>query len=188
MIAVAGGSMIAPRPLLRQFLVLGSVCAVLPDIDAIGRLHIDIDPAGAHASEYYDAHGDLGFLGGHRGFTHSLLFAGLLGIVVSSATLVSARWKESRLRLALFIAAATAAHGGLDALATLGALANPVQFFSPFSSQGYTSPWRPIDGANELVWCLIPLVLLTRLTFHVRGIRWPGRRVEAPITIPMRHN
>ena len=37
MVAVAAGSVIAPRRLLRPFLIIGAVCAVLPDIDAIGR-------------------------------------------------------------------------------------------------------------------------------------------------------
>ena len=55
------------------------MCAVIPDIDAIGR-------------PFYGAAGDLEWLGGHRGFTHSLTFAALLGLLAPLATIGRARW------------------------------------------------------------------------------------------------
>jgi hypothetical protein len=85
---------IAPRALLRPFLIVGAVCAIVPDVDAIGR-------------PFYGAGGDLEMFGGHRGFLHSLTFATLLGPTVACATLMSARWDGSRLKLAMFLAAVT---------------------------------------------------------------------------------
>ncbi len=171
MIAVATGAVIAPRTRLRPFLIIGAVCAVAPDIDAIGRL-LPLDD------------GDLEFLGGHRGFTHSLTFAGLAGVVVSSTTLVSRAWDGHRVRLALFITLATAAHGALDALTSIGATTSPVQFFSPFSTHGYTASWHPIHGPfGELFLCLLPLLFMTRYVWRVRGLPLPKRSTERPLTI-----
>lgn len=105
-----------------SFWTLAVFCSVLPDIDVIGfRL-------GIH-------YGDLW---GHRGMTHSLLFAAITGIAMSflvrSSTLD--RWKAA---LLLFVI--TASHGVLDAM-TDGGLG--VAFFSPFSPSRYFFAWRPI--------------------------------------------
>ncbi len=51
------------------------------------------------------------------------------------------------------------------------------QFFSPFSTRGYTSPWQPIDGPfSELFFCIVPLLVLTRVICQYRGIAWPRWR------------
>lgn len=170
MVAVAAGSVVAPRGLLRPFLIVGAACAVLPDVDAIGRT-------------FYGAAGDVQALGGHRGLTHSITFAVLLGLVVSSVTLVDRRFRGYRARLALFIAATTALHGVLDAFTSIGALTSPVQFFSPFSTRGYTAPIHPIRGPfSELLLCLLPLVGITRAVWYVRGTPWPTWS-ERPVTL-----
>jgi inner membrane protein len=175
MIAVAAGSVVAPRPLIRPFLIIGAACAMLPDIDAIGR-------------PFYGETGDLQTLGGHRGFTHSLAFAALLGLIAASVTLFDSRWRGYRLRFGIFIAFATAAHGALDALTSIGARTSPVQFFSPFSVQGYTASRHPIRGPfSELFLCLIPLVLLTRFIWHWRKIPWPRRPEEKPVALGLRY-
>lgn len=174
MIAVAAGSVVAPHALLRPFLVIGAVCAMLPDIDAIGR-------------PFYGEPGDLQSLGGHRGFTHSLSFAAALGVIVASAMLLDSRWRGYRARFAIFIAFATAAHGALDALTSIGAETSPVQFFSPFSVRGYTASWHPIEGPfSELFFCLIPLVLFTRFVWYRRQIPWPRRPEEKPVVLGLR--
>jgi inner membrane protein len=82
------------------------VCSMLPDADVIGF------GFGIH-------YGDLL---GHRGFSHSLLFAALTGIVVG-------RMHGGRAATALYFALITASHGVLDAF-TDGGLG--VAFFSPF--------------------------------------------------------
>ena len=171
MVAVAGGSAIAPKPLLRSFIVIGAICAVLPDIDAIGR-------------PFYGASGDLALLGGHRAFTHSIAFAFLIALIMPVLTLRSERWRGHRVRLAVFVALATASHGVLDFYTSIGAITSPVQFFSPLSTRGYTASSHPINGPfSELFLILIPLATVTRLAWHVRAIPWPRIRRESPVIL-----
>jgi inner membrane protein len=98
-------------------------CAMLPDIDVLGF---------AFGIRYGD-------LLGHRGFTHSLLFAGL---VAATITLLL-RHKDLRgdLRVFLCLFVATASHGFLDAF-TNGGMG--VAFFAPFDRTRYFFPLRPI--------------------------------------------
>jgi inner membrane protein len=79
---------------------------------------------------------------GHRGFTHSLFFAALVGIV-TAALAVRFRWASdhSFQKLAIFFALITASHGLFDAM-TSGGLG--VAFFAPFDNTRYFLPWRPI--------------------------------------------
>src|SRR5262245_29206737 len=79
---------------------------------------------------------------GHRGFTHSLFFAALVGIV-TAALAVRGRWASdhSFLKLAIFFGLITASHGLFDAM-TDGGLG--VAFFAPFDNTRYFLPWRPI--------------------------------------------
>ncbi len=103
--------------------VAAAVCAILPDIDALGfRAGIPYE----HVL-------------GHRGFTHSLVFAGMVGAAGAfwSAKLAARRWLAF---LVLFLC--TASHGVLDALTTGGL---GVAFFSPFSNHRYFLPWRIIE-------------------------------------------
>jgi inner membrane protein len=82
---------------------------------------------------------------GHRGFTHSLFFAALIGLL--TAVLFSkAGWApaHSFLPLVFLFAVATASHGFFDAM-TDGGLG--VAFFAPFTNNRYFFPWRPIPVA-----------------------------------------
>ena len=104
----------------RRIWLLGALCAVLPDVDVVG-FGLGIP---------YEA--PLG----HRGFTHSLLFAALLAAGL-------ARWafREDRRRAGLYLFLATASHGVLDAMTTGG---RGVGFLIPFSDARFFLPWRPI--------------------------------------------
>ena len=119
--AMIGGRKHVPGRLL----LAATVASILPDVDAIGfRLGI---PYG-HAM-------------GHRGFSHSVPFAlviGLLGILMASRLHAS----RTMAFLVLFISAVS--HGLLDAL-TNGGLG--IAFFSPFSNHRFFFPWRPIRVA-----------------------------------------
>jgi inner membrane protein len=77
---------------------------------------------------------------GHRGFTHSLFFAAVVG-AGTAALAVRGKWGHSFLKLAVFFAAITASHGLFDAM-TNGGLG--VAFFAPFDNTRYFLPWRPI--------------------------------------------
>jgi inner membrane protein len=112
---------VVPRPCW----LLGAMCAILPDADVLGF-------------RFGVSYGD--FLG-HRGFTHSLLFASLLAsgalVLVSGLRLVYVRW--GLVWLYLFLA--TASHGVLDAF-TNGGLG--VALLAPFDNTRYFFPVRPI--------------------------------------------
>src|SRR5947207_10154757 len=59
LVATAIGAPLAPAAPTRRYWIAGVLCAVLPDLDAVGH------PFGW---------GDLGFLGGHRALSHSISF------------------------------------------------------------------------------------------------------------------
>src|SRR5215467_6693268 len=75
-----------------RFWCVAVVCSILPDIDVLGF------SMGIH-------YGDLW---GHRGMTHSLLFAAILAAVV---TLLFFRADSVRWKLMLLLFAITASHG-----------------------------------------------------------------------------
>lgn len=123
--AVAIGSSYPDNIRKLKFLVLGACCAILPDADVIS-FKLDIP---------YEA------FWGHRGFTHSLLFTVIVGVVV---TLLFFRKGLTPVRATahiLFFTLCTASHSILDAM-TSGGLG--VAFFSPWDNTRYFFPWRPI--------------------------------------------
>jgi inner membrane protein len=134
---------------------------------------------------------------GHRGLTHSLLFAmALSGLVVLMFFRKPLTGMMSRPALLAFFFAATASHAVLDAMVdgTLG-----VAFFAPFSATRFFLPWRPIVSSpiglaffssagaativNEFVWVWIPSVIVIaapwlRARFLARVAR-PKPQLEA---------
>jgi len=123
-VAVAMGKAFKNKELRWRELVLGAFCSVLPDLDVIGFLF---------GIEYGD-------LWGHRGMTHSVLFAALVaGIVV--VVWYRAKPAVTLTGLFLYFFLCTASHGVLDAM-TDGGLG--VAFFSPFDMTRYFFPVRPV--------------------------------------------
>ena len=111
--------------LSRSAVVAGVVCSALPDIDVLG-FHLGIP---------YDG------LFGHRGLTHSFLFAVVVAVAV--AALVHVRDPGKSLAdVCLYLFLATASHGVFDALTNGG---RGIAFFAPFSSIRYFFPFRPIE-------------------------------------------
>ena len=110
---------------------------------------------------------------GHRGFTHSLVFAFLISAIVMFVFYWKINWQLRTwwtIFLCFFIS--TSSHGLLDAMTDGG---RGVAFFSPFDNSRYFLPWRPIRispvGASkffsdwglqviksELVWIALPCV------------------------------
>ncbi len=140
-----------------KFWVLGIFCAILPDADVISfKLGIP-----------YEA------FWGHRGFTHSFIFALIIGILI---TIIFYRKDIISLKgigYISFFTLSTASHSILDAM-TNGGLG--VAFFSPFDTTRYFFPWRPIKVSpigianffsewgkkvllSELIWIGIPSLL-----------------------------
>ncbi len=175
--AVALGTAWTRERMPPRFWWLAALCSIVPDFDVVGFW-------------FGVRYGDLW---GHRGMTHSLAFALILGLVVVSLgfrqvpPLSRAWW-----RLALFFALATASHGVLDAL-TDGGLG--IAFFSPFDPSRYFLPWRPVAVspiglgalsprglevlASEVVWLWLPCLAVIAA---VRAGR--GRRRESPLARP----
>jgi inner membrane protein len=82
---------------------------------------------------------------GHRGFTHSLVFAAIIG-VATALVFSKAGWanQHSFWSLAIIFSVVTASHGFFDAM-TDGGLG--VAFFAPFTNHRYFLPLRPIPVA-----------------------------------------
>jgi len=139
---------------------------MVPDLDVIGfRLGIP--------------YGDFW---GHRGLTHSLVFAVLLASLV---LLTGFRMGVPGLRpffLWLYFFLTTASHGLLDAMTTGGL---GVAFFSPFDNSRYFLPWRPIRVSpispgrfiagrgitilgNELLWIWVPAAVVAVFAWLLR--------------------
>jgi inner membrane protein len=102
---------------------LAAALAVFPDFDAF-------------SSAAYGA------LLGHRGFTHSLVFALWLAALAASLTFRPLRANFWALTGVFFLAAAS--HGLLDAL-TRGGM--PIPFFWPLTEQRY-GDWGPVPVAD----------------------------------------
>ena len=108
-----------------KFWFLGVVCSIIPDADVIGFKFGIV----------------YGSFWGHRGFTHSFVFALLLGIIFSFLFYwQKMNWKPRSL-LAIYFFLSTASHSILDAFTTGGL---GVAFFSPFDNTRYFFPWRVI--------------------------------------------
>jgi inner membrane protein len=150
----------------KRIWLAGMFCAALPDLDVIGfRFGI--------------RYGDFW---GHRGFTHSLIFAALLSAIIVAIFFRHRLPGISRLSLLAYLFLATASHGVLDAM-TNGGLG--VAFFSPFNNRRFFLPWRPIRVSpigtarfftargltivqNELLWIWIPTILFASLVWLFR--------------------
>ena len=129
MVGLAMGQTAAVTKMPRRFWILSAVCAVLPDADVLGfRFGISYD-------HFF----------GHRGFSHSFVFALLVSLLVVSI-FFSARKTFSKhwWALVFYFFIATASNGILDAL-TDGGLG--IAFLAPFDNARYFFPWHPIPVA-----------------------------------------
>lgn len=105
------------------FWVVSAILPVLPDLDVIGLAF------GIRFSSLW----------GHRGISHSLVGALVIGVI---AALVTSRRLGLRPgRLAAYFVGVTASHGVLDAFTDGGP---GIAFFAPFDDTRYFMPWRPI--------------------------------------------
>ena len=109
----------------RGFWVLTVLCAMLPDADVIA----------------FDIGLEYGHMFGHRGFSHSLAFAGLIGAAMA-VTLGRGAFRGARLGLFVYFSLVTASHGLLDAFTDEGL---GVGFFAPLSGERYFFPWQPLE-------------------------------------------
>ncbi len=161
-------------------LAVGAVLTGLPDADVVGFA-------------FGIGYGDLL---GHRGLTHSLPFALVLG---GLAALAAARaWRLNPGILWLYFSLCLASHGVLDAL-TNGGLG--VAFLAPFSNERYFFDFRPLQVSSisiarffahdwigllaiEFRWIWTPMLALGAaglLTTRLRGATAGTLDSEGPI-------
>lgn len=142
-------------------ILLGVFCSILPDADVLSfKFGIPYES-----------------MWGHRGITHSILFAVLLSTLLSYFLTKS---KRQFFAIASFLFLATISHTLLDAMTTGG---EGVAFFAPFENTRYFLPWRiikvsPIGIASflsqrgllvlksEFIWIGIPF-LMSLLIFSI---------------------
>ena len=160
-----------------RFWGLVITCSTLPDIDSIGF----------HAGIPY------GSFWGHRGITHSVLFAATLAIPLALALRrkFAPAWKIGVL---LFVV--TVSHGVLDAM-TNGGLG--VAFFAPFDTTRYFFSWRPIQVSpigisrfftwrgvrilsSEALWIWCPAMVFAVLVRLAQ--LWRKWRQDSPTLVP----
>jgi inner membrane protein len=160
----------------KRLWVIGAVCSAIPDLDVIG----------------FDFGIRYGDFWGHRGFSHSLLFAALLATVAMLLARPEKNSSASASWMWTYLFLATASHGLLDAM-TDGGLG--VAFFSPFNNQRYFLPWRPILVSpigvdafftsyglavlqNEFVWIWLPVLSIAGAAWIIHR-SWHRRNLLA---------
>lgn len=138
----------------RRLLAAGAVASMVPDLDVLAfRFGV------SYASEF-----------GHRGFSHSLLFAALVALLGACAWRL---FQTGYWRICWFLFIATASHGVLDAFTNGGF---GVAFLWPWSSQRFFFGPQVIEVspltisrflsergaavlASELLWVWLPCLL-----------------------------
>lgn len=165
--AVALGTSYGKKITSWKFYLLGAFCAILPDFDVIAFKF------GIPYEHFW----------GHRGFTHSLFFALLIGLVFTFVFFNKHIKTTKGIAYISFFTLCTASHSVLDAM-TSGGLG--VAFFSPFENSRYFFAWRPIQVSpigikkffgewglrvilSELIWIGIPAFLYMFLMRIVKG-------------------
>lgn len=154
-----------PRLVPPRLLALGVLATILPDCDVVAfKLGI------AYANEF-----------GHRGASHSLLFALVLGLFACGI----APWLNAKRSTAfLFVGFCTASHGLLD-MFTNGGLG--IAFFWPYTHHRYFFPWQMIEVSpigvrnafsarglavirSELFWVWLPALMVGGVLGFIRVV------------------
>jgi inner membrane protein len=153
-----------------RFWYLSALCSILPDADILGF-------------RFGVSYGDML---GHRGLTHSLVFALVVGLIVALLAFAKPPQGWTRILLFCYFFAVTASHGILDAM-TDGGLG--IAFFAPFDNTRYFLPFRPIKVSpigiaflstrgltvlwSEFLWVWIPATIIAGATLLIRRLRRP---------------
>jgi inner membrane protein len=160
-VGLGAGTLYARSTMPTRFWMLAALLPMLPDADS-----------------FWDA--PYGSTLGHRGFTHSLLFA----LLVSLAAAMLVRPRLSYVPLVVFFFIIIGSHGVLDAF-TDGGFGIPLLW--PFSSHRF-GPWGPIHVSDigfeipdwrtsrtvetELLYVWLPVAIIVA----VRAIIWAWQR------------
>jgi inner membrane protein len=156
-VAALFGKSLAAGRMPARFCLLSVSCAILPDADVVGF---------SLGISYED-------MLGHRGLSHSLVFALVLSLIVAFLAFPRLPQRWTRFLLFSYFFVVTGSHGVLDAM-TDGGLG--VAFFAPFDDTRYFFPFRPIRVSpiglsffsargldviwSELLWVCIPAIVI----------------------------
>jgi inner membrane protein len=155
-VPLAIGLGLGSKAISRRLLLAGVVASALPDLDVVAfRLGV----------AYTDSFG-------HRGASHSLAAAVLLGVI---AALFASRLQTHRRVAFAFVALSAASHGLLDMLTNGG---RGVALWWPLSDERFFFPWQVVEASplslrrvfsgrglevlqTEIVWIWLPAALVT---------------------------
>lgn len=155
--AFAIGKPMVKKLLNLKLVLLGIICSIIPDADVLGFQF------GIPYKSFW----------GHRGFTHSFVFAIILAILLVFTFYKTKRSKD-KISIAFYLFICTASHGILDALTNGG---KGVALLAPFDNSRYFFPFRPIKVSpigmtnffsewgfkvvlSELIWIGIPSIFI----------------------------
>ncbi len=151
-------TLLQPRDTPARVTIAAIVATILPDLDSLGfRYGIP------YGSPY-----------GHRGFTHSIVFA-----LASAALLTLVTRRDGRTFAFLFVSALS--HPLLDAFTNGG---RGVALLWPYSNHRFFAPWRPIQVSpiarldlgvlwSEVKWVWLPVI--------AARILWRGLTKSTPV-------
>ena len=170
--AIAFKEIVYSEQTKKKLLIWAVFCSILPDADVIGfKFGID-----------------YGHWLGHRGFSHSIFFGFINGLLITSVFFRGfTPFKKDFWKTALFLDFVTASHGVFDAMTTGGL---GIAFFAPFDNTRYFFPFRPIQVSpigignffsewglrvllSEFVWIGLPSIFLVAV---IKGSRRMLRR------------
>ena len=150
------------------FWLLTALCAMIPDADVVG-LAFGIK---------------FGSMFGHRGFTHSIMFAFVFGGIIAFFTDRFLQTGLSLLKLFVYFSLATFSHPLLDMLTDGG---SGVALFAPFSNERYFFPWRPVEVSpigmgffsgrgldvilSEIIWIWLPAITVLITAMIIRKLQ-----------------
>lgn len=167
--SIALGSSFPKNQQTWKLFSLAIICAIIPDADVLG-FNFGI----AYESFW-----------GHRGFSHSLFFALLLGVLLVFFFYKKLFLSKKGIILIFFFFLCTTSHSVLDAMTSGG---YGIAFLSPFNDTRYFFPWRPIKVSplgvanfftqrglkviySELIWIGIPGITYIILTSIIKTFK-----------------
>ena len=178
--SAALGKAFSTEKLSLNFWMLTTYCSILPDGDVI--------------SFFFGIR--YGHLLGHRGLSHSILFAAVIGFAVAffffrDLGRFSPRWW----RYAFFFFFVMVAHGLSDAMSNGGL---GVAFFAPLSNHRYFFAWRPLEVSpiggltyffsregwvvirSEFIWIWFPSIALVLVSYGIRRFMHSAPKKDVP--------
>lgn len=150
------------------FRLLTVGCAMIPDADVAGLAF------GIQFNSMF----------GHRGFTHSIVFALIFGGIIAFIADKLLNTGISLPKLFVYFSLATFSHPLLDMLTNGG---SGVALFAPFSNERYFFPWRPVEVSpigmgffsvrglivilSEIKWIWLPAIAVLTAAIVIKKLR-----------------